>query len=96
MLRPQLREGQEQGELFTTASEYNPAQEKEAQNKDDQTIKKVKQNKHEEQRAAAAGAAGAGVTSDDALKMTKLTYLMKKSENEKRPMQKRRQQQISI
>jgi len=66
LLRPQLREGQEQGELFTAASEYNPAEEKEAQNKDDPNYKKGKAEQTEKQRAAAAAAA-AGVTSDAAL-----------------------------
>ena len=65
LLRPQLREGQEQGELFTAA---NAAQEKEVENAADPTSPKGKAEQTDEQRAAASAVvAGTNVTSDVAL-----------------------------
>ena len=65
LLRPQLREGQEQGELFTTASEYNPAQEKEAQNKDDPNYKKGKAEQTDADRAAATAETAVKTTTEN-------------------------------
>ena len=70
LLSPRLREGQQQGELFTTASEVTAAQQKEAKNKADPTPPKGKAEKSKEEIAedsAVAGATTGDTVSADAL-----------------------------